>query len=49
LKPAKPVETFEGFKKGDFTLPDMLRDETTENIKSNGETVDFYKGVPSLE
>jgi len=49
LKPAKPVETFEGFKKGDFALPETLRDEAVENLSSNGGTVDFYKGVPCLE
>ena len=25
LTPAKPIDTFEGFKKGDFNMPDLLK------------------------
>lgn len=48
LDPAKPIDTFEGFKKGDFSLPELLQDRNVEQIGQNGEKLELYRGTPSL-
>ena len=42
-KVAKPVETFEGLKKGDRTLPRELIDQAVKSLESEeGSTIEFY-------
>lgn len=49
LKPEKPIDTFEGFKNGQFSLPDLLKDEKRDDITVGDASLQFYQGVPSLD
>lgn len=47
LKPEKPIDTFEGLPK-QFSLPELLKDEKTEKVEANGESLLFFKSVPKI-
>ena len=48
LVPARPIDTFSGFKKGIFKLPDIL--ESSDKIQVDKSNVlEFYTKIPSIK
>lgn len=51
LIPAKPLDTFEGFKDGGhFNLPQILKDRKTTKVQAGKtDVLELYEGVPSIK